>query len=501
VIRSLPSTRKHLSSAAAILLIALSVTTRTEAVSAASATADTTVPVWSMFRHDALHTGRSTFDVRTDFDFLQWKVATGGSVVSSPAIASDGTIYIGSGDDHVYALNPGGSLKWKFATGQSVLSSPAIGGDGTIYVGSDDKHLYALNPNGTLKWKFATGNDVSASPVLASDGTIYVGSLDAFLYAVNPDGSLKWKFKSGRGITSSAAIGANGTIFVGCSDSNLYAINPDGSLKWKFFLNDGNVGSSPAVAPDGTIYIGGNDTNHNGMLFAINSNGTQKWVFPYGERSFNKSSPALGPDGSIYVGSGFGVYKIAPNGTKIWNFKDNLPVLGINAAPALSGNAQDGTVIVGTNGGVLYALRTDDGSVRWRFVLKEPIFSSPALGANGTVYFGSKDRHIYAIGGDFPPSWPSFRHDGKHTGQSSINASGTTGVSKWKFTTAGLVTSSPATSGDLTIYVGSLDNNLYALNPDGTQSGSSRSSGEFHRRQRYSTTQFTSVLMMAIYTL
>jgi outer membrane protein assembly factor BamB len=82
----------------------------------------------------------------------------------------------------------------------------------------------------------------------------------------------------------------------------------------------------------------------------------------------------------------------------------------------------------------------------------------PAVGANGTVYFGSNDRYVYAIGGDLPPSWPSFRHDSKHTGKSSINVSDATGASKWKFDAAELVTSSPATSGELTIYVGSLDN-------------------------------------------
>ena len=33
---------------------------------------------------------------------------------------------------------------WEFGTGDQVLSSPAIGSDGTVYVGSDDKKLYAI---------------------------------------------------------------------------------------------------------------------------------------------------------------------------------------------------------------------------------------------------------------------------------------------------------------------------------------------------------------------
>ena len=37
--------------------------------------------------------------------------------------------------------------KWAFKTGGSVCSSPAIGSDGTIYVGSNEENLYAIKDN------------------------------------------------------------------------------------------------------------------------------------------------------------------------------------------------------------------------------------------------------------------------------------------------------------------------------------------------------------------
>ena len=37
-----------------------------------------------------------------------------------------------------------GTVLWEFETGGGVYSSPAIGSDGTIYVGSRDKKLYAI---------------------------------------------------------------------------------------------------------------------------------------------------------------------------------------------------------------------------------------------------------------------------------------------------------------------------------------------------------------------
>ena len=50
-----------------------------------------------------------------------------------------------------YHFNPDSTLRWRYLTGGSVISSPAIGSDGTIYVGSADDYLYAVNPDGTLK--------------------------------------------------------------------------------------------------------------------------------------------------------------------------------------------------------------------------------------------------------------------------------------------------------------------------------------------------------------
>ena len=72
-----------------------------------------------------------------------WSFKTGGWV-TSPAIESDGTIYVGSDDNNLYAINPDGSKKWAYATNGVVYSSPAIGSDGTLYFGSDDGYFYAI---------------------------------------------------------------------------------------------------------------------------------------------------------------------------------------------------------------------------------------------------------------------------------------------------------------------------------------------------------------------
>jgi hypothetical protein len=73
--------------------------------------------------------------------------------LSSPTVVS-GTVYIGSGDQHVYALDARtGVLKWSFATGDVVHAAPAVANN-TVYVGSWDRNLYALDgATGKEKWR------------------------------------------------------------------------------------------------------------------------------------------------------------------------------------------------------------------------------------------------------------------------------------------------------------------------------------------------------------
>ncbi|MGD1088941.1 MAG: hypothetical protein ABR955_09500 [Verrucomicrobiota bacterium] len=51
---------------------------------------------------------------------------------SSPAIAPDRTIYVGTFHADLLAATPQGGVKWIFRAGREIQSSPAIGDDGTI---------------------------------------------------------------------------------------------------------------------------------------------------------------------------------------------------------------------------------------------------------------------------------------------------------------------------------------------------------------------------------
>ena len=59
--------------------------------------------------------------------------------------------------------------------GGRVASSPAIGEDGTVYVGSLDKKLYAINgKTGVKLWEFETGDEVDSSPAIRWDSVFRI---------------------------------------------------------------------------------------------------------------------------------------------------------------------------------------------------------------------------------------------------------------------------------------------------------------------------------------
>ncbi|KAF0170592.1 MAG: cell surface protein [Limisphaerales bacterium] len=125
-----------------------------------------------------------------------------------------------------------------------------------------------------------------------------------------------------------------------------------------------------------------------------------------------------------------------PAGTKLWEFYTGHP---IQSSPALGA---DGTVYFGADNGKLYAF-DPQGNGKWEFPTGEALVASPAVVADGTVIIGSVDGHLYAVGAD--------------------------GVEKWRFRSNGKIVSSPAIGLDGAIHFGSMRNTLYALNPDGTK--------------------------------
>lgn len=348
---------------------------------------------WPKFHGNLLNTGLAANGGSNGA--LRWSYATSYLVESSPAIAADGTLYIGSNDGYLYSINSStGALNWRYGALAAIASSPAIGSDGTIYFGSNDKSVYSINPTTHIpNWSYQTGGAVFSSPAIGSDGTVYVGSTDSYLYAINPStGQPNWSFQTGDVLFSSPAVGPDGAIYIASFDNNLYSISPTTHTASWTFTAGGGIFSSPAFGVAGgnnALFVGSSDDN----LYAVNaSTGHQIWMLTTGGPV--NSSPAIGPDGTVYVGSQDDyVYAVNPStGATKWTYKTGGSV---NSSPAIG---SDGTVYVGSTDGKVYALNPSNGQVLWSYATGGQVFSSPAIGPDGAVYVGSYDYSVYALG-------------------------------------------------------------------------------------------------------
>ena len=334
----------------------------------------------------------------------------GGIVSSSPAIAPDGTVYLGSWDNSLYAIGSDGDIQWTFATENGISSSPAIGPDGTIYVGSYDLDIYAILPDGSFLWKYDCWDPVYSSPAVCPDGTVVVGSTDGGLVGMNPDGTRRFNYRSGDAIFSSPAVDAEGNIYVGTWNNKLLSLTSAGEKRWVFYPDKG-VESSPALGADGTVYAAA----MNGKLYALTSGGEVLWSLELGD--WIDTSPVIGPDGVIYIGARDGcLYAVDSDGSIIWRFRTGS---WIEAAPLVGA---DGTIYVCSMDGHLYAV-SPGGAELWRFQTGGAVAASPNITDDGIIYVASTDSYLYGIDtgtgtGLASSPWPRFRGNSFGTGTS-----------------------------------------------------------------------------------
>ena len=346
-----------------------------------------------------------------------WKRRTGGPVAATPAIAGD-MLYVGSYDGKFYALDVGtGAPRWKFATGgerrfeakglhgmqpkgQTIadpfdvyLSSPVVAA-GTVFFGSGDGNVYALDAmSGDLKWKFTTGDVVHASPTYA-DGVVYFGSWDSYLYAVDAlTGKEKWRFHGGEdpvihnqvGFQSSPAV-VNGVVYTGCRDSNLYAIDAaSGRERWHFNNSGSWVISSPAVT-QGKVIFGTSDSS----LYLVLDAETGRQIIRQQGKAYVFSSPSVAGK-TVFTGVLNGTLEARDldSGDLLWEFRTEASKR--NDGWILTADRQFNTPLTFWSSWrevpIVAAVR--------QFGVGS-IFSSPLV-VRGVVYFGSTDGNMYAL--------------------------------------------------------------------------------------------------------
>jgi outer membrane protein assembly factor BamB len=275
----------------------------------------------------------------------------------------------------------------------------------------------------------------------ATGNTIYTGD-GSNLYAIDESGTLSWsKSISNLGLATNAVVRGGSLYLYG--GSGVYSVSAsDGTINWNKSFNNGHP---PSVTADSVI------VNDNNDIVSLNKDdGTEIWRY---STSFSDDSavemnnaPHLGPN-NIYVGfedsSEDGeVHAIDYDGNLQWKFTE--PKSAVNSSPTVSnGNVffVSGSPFDDDSDNSIYSLNADDGTKKWEYSLGAPSSRSPLV-VNGLLYVGARDDKMYAVDAD-------------------------TGNLQWTFSANDNVSSATYSNG--VIFFISWDENVYAVNTDGSK--------------------------------
>lgn len=307
--------------------------------------------------------------------------------------------------------------------------------DGTQYVGRGDGRLFAIDPTaGTVKWTFQTfnpenptdpdgGGEIIGGPVMGPGKIVYFGTV-GLPWPDNPPNS------------------------PGYETNAVYAVDTQGSLVWRYPSATASLANwiytPPVISPDGrTLYVGtyAGDFSITGQILAIDL--TQpvdmpdaqrlKWSLDvehrvgFVRRNVYVRHIAVGIDGRLYccglepqLGGAspavFAVDDLGTSGRLAWNGTIVEP----QGYPSSTGQFCNGIALRETNGrldlvyatvthlrnsngeagGLLYAIDPASGMIRHSFdpgTLPTPGIggaTAPTLGADGTIYFGVRGKHV-----------------------------------------------------------------------------------------------------------
>ena len=329
-------------------------------------------------RKDSSFLQEPDYSVNDQFPDVQerWKVATGYSIGSAPAVW-DNLAIVGNAGGTVAAYSiDDGSVHWSFRTSGSVYSSPAVS-LGKVVFGSADGNIYCLDANdGKPDWKVKTGEAVVASPVI-HDGVVFIGSSDSVFRAIDlASGKIRWSYSGLQGFVETRPLVYEGKIIFGAWDTFLYALDEQtGALVWKW--SNENLGRlySPAacwpVASCGKVFIVAPDR----YMTALDAN-SGNVVWRSGKHKVREMIGISQDTSRIYV-------RLMNDSLLAFSPAPDKPVLlwssdckyGYDIDPSMPVE-EDGRVMFGTKNGLIFGVQASTGDVVWKHKLGNTVVNT-----------------------------------------------------------------------------------------------------------------------------
>lgn len=188
----------------------------------------------------------------------------------------------------------------------------------------------------------------------------------------------KWLFEVDGYVLSSPAV-VNGAAYFGANNNFVYAVDIDTGEEIWSFETGGNVRSSPTVKGD-TLFIGSRDGN----LYGLDINNGQKvmeidaggeiWSSPLVVGEVLYVSVMDEANGQIFA------HHLGVN-DRMWSYTTDA---SISSSPSYA----DGVVYVGSNDNHIYAFRANSGEKLWSVDTGYSVSNAPTV-VNGVLYVGN----------------------------------------------------------------------------------------------------------------
>ncbi len=210
-------------------------------------------------------------------------------------------LYLSALDHSLFAVNKDNyKVAWQEDLGVAITSTPLLASDGNLYVGTFASNLEKLDPAAgnpqavqkTTDWVWGTPAELNKS--------LYFGDLSGNLYSYNLEtGKYNWnpillppdnwdpastKADKSASEASATAITAspivvNGNILVATESGAIYKVSPDGKFELWGGQNQqpgGKIYTTPVLAGNLVLV---SPMNSGAFLYAYDLNGNQKWSF------------------------------------------------------------------------------------------------------------------------------------------------------------------------------------------------------------------------------
>lgn len=360
-----------------------------------------------------------------------FRITVGGGATSTPIVA-DGIVYFGGWDGYFYAADvKTGALKWKNHIGrQYVRSSPLLTQD-RIYIAADTS-LFALarSDGKTVYETLLTDHPqgfIESSPKL-SDGVIVIGTASYELNLTKTDYTFDGAVvglaaDTGKELWRFMVAGNNDGPCTGGSGVSVWssaAIDPALGLA---YIGTGQTYEAPASSCNDTLLALYYKADHEGPRLAWKATYTAEDVYVAAGGGLNGLDHDIGAAPNLFragevdaVGAGDkgGSYRAfnRKTGEALWradlDHSMTAQLGGVMTTAAVAGDSVYvtsnrwtlfGFVTSGkheeSDTASLYALNTQDGSVRWMQALDTPVFGSFGI-VNGVLFQPNIRGILYA---------------------------------------------------------------------------------------------------------